>query len=127
MCAVRELTPHASGIGPSQTFLYVVAYAEPQVFVTVGSDIAGMALPSYPAREFATLIAAGMTPMQAIQAGTRVNAELLGWDDRLGTIEPGKLADIIAVRDDPLTDIAELERVIFVMLNGEVVVKPASQ
>ena len=97
------------------------------VKVTVGSDITGNTASSYPAREFATLIEAGMTPMQAIQAGTRVNAELLGWDDRLGTIEPGKLADIIAVRNDPLADIEELERVIFVMLNGKVVVKPASQ
>ena len=91
------------------------------VKVTVGTDIAGITRPSYLAREFATLIEAGMTPMQAIQAGTRVNAELLGWDERLGTIEPGKLADIIAVLNDPLEDISELERVIFVMQNGIVV------
>jgi len=94
------------------------------VKVTVGTDLAGMANPSYLAREFAMLIEAGMTPMQAIQAGTRVNAELFGWDDRLGTIEPGRLADIIAVEGDPLTDISALERVVFVMLNGEVVKQP---
>lgn len=94
------------------------------VKVTVGSDLAGMVPPSYLAREFAMLIEAGMTPMQAIQAGTRVNAELLGRDDRLGTIEPGKLADIIAVRGDPLADISELERVIFVMKNGEIIKQP---
>ncbi|MCZ6620215.1 MAG: amidohydrolase family protein [Gammaproteobacteria bacterium] len=94
------------------------------VKVTVGSDLAGMTAPSYPAREFAMLIEAGMTPMQAIQAGTRVNAELLGWEDRLGTIEVGKLADIIAVGNDPLNDITALERVVFVMLNGEVVKQP---
>ncbi len=94
------------------------------VKVTVGSDLAGMTAPSYPAREFAMLVEAGMTPMQAIQAGTRVNAELLGWDDRLGTIEPGKLADIIAVSEDPLADISALERVVFVMLNGKVIKQP---
>ena len=53
-----------------------------------------------------------------------MNAELLGWEDRLGTIEVGKLADIIAVENDPLNDITALERVVFVMLNGEVVKQP---
>ena len=51
--------------------------------------------------EFALLIEAGMTPMQTLQAGTRVNAELLGWDDRLGTLEPGKLADLLVIDGDP--------------------------
>ena len=65
-----------------------------------------------------------MTPMQAIQAGTRVAAELLQWEDRVGTIEPGKLADIIAVSGNPLVDLSELERVMFVMKGGEVVKAP---
>ena len=59
--------------------------------------------------------------MQAIQAATRVNAELLGMEQDLGTLEPGKLADLIAVAADPLEDLSELERVTFVMLGGEVV------
>ena len=59
--------------------------------------------------------------MQAIQAATRTNSELLGWDDRIGTLEPGKLADIVAVPGDPLSDLSLLERVSFVMLGGEVV------
>ena len=59
-----------------------------------------------------------MTPMQAIQAATRVNSELLGWQDRVGTVEAGKLADIIAVPGDPLQDLAVLEKVSFVMLGG---------
>lgn len=62
-----------------------------------------------------------MTPMQAIQAATRVNAELLGWQDRIGSVAPGKLADIIAVRGDPLSDLATLEDVSFVMLGGRVI------
>ncbi len=66
------------------------------VKVAVGSDFGGYD-PLINAREFASLVEAGMTPMQAIQAGTRVGAELLGWEDRVGTIEPGKLADIVAV------------------------------
>jgi len=69
-------------------------------------------------RELARLVEAGMTPMQAIQAATRVNAELLGWQDRVGSIEPGRLADIIAVPGDPLGDLSVLERVTFVMLGG---------
>jgi imidazolonepropionase-like amidohydrolase len=64
---------------------------------------------------------AGMTPAAAIQSGTRVNAEALGWSDRLGSIEKGKLADVIAVSGDPLADITELQRVKFVMKGGRVV------
>lgn len=95
------------------------------VKVTVGVDLGGYAIdPSVLSREFAVLVEAGMTPMEAIQAGTRVNAELLEWDDRLGTIEAGKLADIIAVRGDPLVDISALERVSFVMIGGKIAKHP---
>jgi imidazolonepropionase-like amidohydrolase len=73
------------------------------------------------AGEFAMLLRIGMTNIQAIQAGTRVNAELLMWDDRLGTIEPGKLADIIAVPGNPLDNMAALESVNFVMLGGKII------
>ena len=90
------------------------------VKVVVGSDFGGFDA-TINAREFACLVEAGMTPMQAIQAGTRVGAELLGWDDRIGTVEPGKLADLVAVDGDPLADISALERVRFVMLGGKVV------
>jgi imidazolonepropionase-like amidohydrolase len=62
-----------------------------------------------------------MTPMQAIQAGTIVNAQLLNKDKEIGSIEIGKLADIIAVKGDPLKDISELQRVKFVMMGGKVV------
>jgi imidazolonepropionase-like amidohydrolase len=90
------------------------------VKVAVGSDFGGFDA-TINAREFACLVEAGMTPMQAIQAGTRVGAELLGWDDRIGTVEPGKLADLVAVDGDPLADLSALERVHFVMLGGRVV------
>jgi imidazolonepropionase-like amidohydrolase len=96
------------------------------VRVGVGTDYVGFPVREG-AREFALLAEAGMTPMQAIQAGTRVNAELLGWQDRIGTLEVGKLADIIAVASNPLDDLSELERVVFVMLGGQVVRTPATR
>ncbi len=62
----------------------------------------------------------GMTPMQAIRSATSTAAELLGWQDRIGTVEAGKLADLVAVSGNPLDDITELERVKFVMKDGVV-------
>lgn len=72
-------------------------------------------------REFAVMVKLGLTPMQAIQAATANAADLLGWADRVGFIEAGRFADIIAVRGDPLNDVTELERVRFVMKGGMVV------
>jgi imidazolonepropionase-like amidohydrolase len=95
------------------------------VKITVGIDLGGYAVdPKVFAREFAVLHEAGMTPMEAIQAGTRVNAELLQWEDRLGTIEVGKLADIIAVAGNPLENLSALEDVSFVMVGGKIVKRP---
>jgi imidazolonepropionase-like amidohydrolase len=72
------------------------------------------------AKEFEYYANYGMTPMQAIRSGTVVPAELLGWSDKVGTIEPGKWADLVAVSGDPLKDITELQRVKFVMKAGTV-------
>lgn len=90
------------------------------VKIGVGTDYVGWSA-DYSAREFAELVKIGMTPMQAIEAGTRVNAELLRKDAEIGTIQAGKLADLIAVKGDPLKDISELQRVRFVMIGGKVV------
>jgi imidazolonepropionase-like amidohydrolase len=90
------------------------------VKIAAGSDFGGYD-PRINAGEIAALHRAGMTPMAAIQAATRVGAELLGWQDRIGTIEPGKSADLIAVPGDPLADLALLRDVRFVMLGGTVV------
>jgi imidazolonepropionase-like amidohydrolase len=95
------------------------------VKVVVGTDMACDDA-SIRAREFAALIEAGMTPQQAIHAGTQLGAELLGWEDRIGSLEPGKLADIIAVDGDPLTDISALERVVFVMKDGDIIKRPGA-
>ncbi|HWX36944.1 MAG TPA: amidohydrolase family protein [Steroidobacteraceae bacterium] len=67
------------------------------------------------------LHAAGMTALDVIRSVTTNAAEMLGWQDKIGAIEPGKFADLVAVTGDPVTDITELERVRFVMKNGEVV------
>lgn len=70
---------------------------------------------------FEALVDAGLSPLEAIRAATTNAAELLGWQDRLGSIEANKFADLIAVAGDPLKDINELKRVKFVMKGGEVV------
>jgi imidazolonepropionase-like amidohydrolase len=62
-----------------------------------------------------------MTPLQAIQTTTVNDADLLGWSNKVGTIDAGKWADIIAVDGDPLKDVTTLEHVKFVMKGGEVV------
>ena len=74
------------------------------------------------ALEFEALVKqGGLTPARAIQAGTEINAEAMGWQDRVGSIEKGKYADLVAVSGDPLADITELERVKFVMKGGKVI------
>lgn len=73
------------------------------------------------AREFEYMVRYGMKPAAAIQAATIHAAELIGWQDRVGSITPGKYADIDAVAHDPLTDIRQLEQVRFVMKGGRVV------
>jgi len=73
------------------------------------------------AREFAVMVKLGLSPLQAIQAATINDADLLGWADKVGAIEPGKWADLIAVDGDPLQDVTTLERVKFVMKGGGVV------
>lgn len=73
------------------------------------------------AHEFAVYVRLGMTPLQAIRTATTNAADLLGWSDKVGGIEPGKWADIIAVDGDPLADVTTLQQVKFVMKGGEVV------
>jgi imidazolonepropionase-like amidohydrolase len=90
----------------------------------VGSGVDGATFPhGTQALEFESLVKhAGVAPARAIQSGTIVNAEILGWADKIGSIEKGKYADLVAVSGDPLADITELQRVKFVMKGGKIIV-----
>src|SRR6266849_2189418 len=91
------------------------------VKIALGTDAGGFDWKELnQAKEFEYYVNYGMTPMQAIRSGTVIPAELLGWRDKIGTIEAGKWADIVAVSGDPLKDITELQRVKFVMKGGTV-------
>jgi imidazolonepropionase-like amidohydrolase len=91
------------------------------VKISYGTDAGGYAWTENQAKEFAYMVRYGMTPMQAIRSATSVAAELLGRADDLGTLAPGRYADVVAVAGDPLADVTELERVRFVMKGGAVV------
>lgn len=103
-------------VGPVMHDMGRRAY-EGGVKIAFGTD-SGVSKHGQNAREFALLVEAGMTPMQAIGAATVAGADNLGKSDVLGTIEPGKYGDLIAVNGDPLADITELEDVDFVMKEG---------
>jgi len=72
------------------------------------------------AREFVLMVKYGMSPLAALQAGTLNGARLLGWQDQIGALKPGYLADIVAVPGDPLQDIGVLQNVAFVMKGGAI-------
>ncbi|MGB9336599.1 MAG: amidohydrolase family protein [Candidatus Acidiferrales bacterium] len=91
------------------------------VKIVFGTDAGGFAWTEMnESQEFHYYVEYGMTPMQAIRTATTSAAELLGWSDRIGSIEPGKYADLIAVTSDPLKDIKALDNVSFVMKEGVV-------
>jgi imidazolonepropionase-like amidohydrolase len=88
--------------------------------VAYGTD-AGVQIHGVNARQFKLYVQAGMTPLQALQSATVVAARLLRREDKLGQIAPGFWADLVAVPGNPLDDVAALERVTFVMKQGQVV------
>ena len=94
------------------------------VKIAFGTDAGGFDWKVNPAKEFAYMAKWGMTPAQAIHSATSTAADLLGMQAQVGTIEPGKLADIVAVPGDPLADVTVLEKVNFVMKGGVVFRKP---
>ncbi len=85
--------------------------------MAIGSDV-GPFPHGTQAREFVLMVKYGMTPLAALQAGTLNGAKVLGWQDQMGALKPGYLADIVAVPGDPLKDIAALQNVTFVMKGG---------
>jgi imidazolonepropionase-like amidohydrolase len=94
------------------------------VTVAFGTD-AGVYPHGLNARQFPYMVRYGLTPMGAVQAATIRAAETIGWADRVGSIAPGKFADIIGVRGDPLADVSRLSDVPFVMKGGQVYKDPA--
>ncbi len=97
------------------------------VKIAFGTDAGGFDWKIDPAKEFASMVKFGMTPAQALRSATVTAAELLGMQDSLGTIEAGKLADIVAVPGDPLADVSVMEKVDFVMKGGVVYRRPAER
>src|SRR5207245_1321115 len=90
------------------------------VKIAYGTD-AGVYPHGWNAKQFAHMVRWGTTPLQAIQAATVNAADLLGWRDLVGALEPGKFADVIGVMGDPLQDVTVLEHVGFVMKGGMIV------
>jgi imidazolonepropionase-like amidohydrolase len=100
-----------------------MAAATPGLKIMVGSGVDGSTfVHGTQGLELEALVKhGGVTAARAIQSATMVNAEALGWQDQIGSLEKGKFADVIAVAGDPLADISELQRVKFVMKGGKVV------
>jgi imidazolonepropionase-like amidohydrolase len=90
------------------------------VKIALGTD-SGVCRHGINAREMGLLVNAGMSPIDALKSATSVNAELLGLSGKIGTLEAGKRADIIAVPGNPAEDIRVTEKVVFVMKDGKVV------
>jgi imidazolonepropionase-like amidohydrolase len=110
--------PKAAAIGPAVQETFKKAYAA-KVKIAFGTD-SGVSPHGENAHEFELMVAAGMPALEAIHSATREASKLLKIDDRLGTIEPKKIADIVAVAGDPLKDISLMKNVAFVMKEGVV-------
>lgn len=111
------------GIWPKMVEIERVAFGEAVrrgVRIAYGTDAGGYAWTEHQAQEMSYMVRYGMTPMQVIQSATAVAADLLGQSANLGAITPGRLADLIALPEDPLADISALERVRWVMKGGRV-------
>ena len=94
------------------------------VKIAFGTDAGGFDWKINPAKEFPIMVKYGMTPAQALRSANMTAAELLGMQDMIGSIQPGKYADIVAVPGDPMSDVQQLQNVNFVMKGGTVYVRP---
>jgi len=112
------VTPKALAIGPKIQATFGKAY-KAGVKIAFGTD-AGVYIHGYNAKEFEYMVEAGMPPVEAIKSALLNNARLLGMDAQIGSIETGKLADIIAVDENPVQNIKTLQAVRFVMKDGKV-------
>jgi imidazolonepropionase-like amidohydrolase len=115
--AVLQAKAKAAAAARSEMFRNAVKLG---VKIGLGTDAA-----VYPhgqnAKEFKLMVDLGMPPIEALRAGTSADADLLGISQKVGTLEKGKLGDIVAMPGDPTTDITATERVSFVMKEGKIV------
>jgi imidazolonepropionase-like amidohydrolase len=114
--------PKAAAIGPEIQATFGRAYRA-GVPIAFGTD-SGVSAHGENAREFEYMVEAGMPPIEAIRSATLSAAKLLGVEDALGTLAPGKLADVVAVAGDPTRDVTRLRRVEFVMKGGVIYLRP---
>ncbi|WP_461077817.1 metal-dependent hydrolase family protein [Spirosoma flavus] len=112
------VTPKALAIGPKIQATFGKAY-KAGVKIAFGTD-AGVFIHGYNAKEFEYMVEAGMPAVEAIKAALMTNAKLLSLDTQIGSIETGKMADIIAVDENPIQNIKTLQAVRFVMKDGKV-------
>jgi imidazolonepropionase-like amidohydrolase len=112
--------PKAAAIGPQVQDTFARAL-KAGVKIAFGTD-QGVAPHGENGKEFVYMVEAGMTPMAAIKSATLEAARLVSLEKELGTVEAGKLADLVAVPGDPLVDISAMTRVSFVMKGGQVYV-----
>jgi imidazolonepropionase-like amidohydrolase len=110
------IVPKALAIGPRIQQTFADAY-KAGVKIAFGTD-AGVFNHGENGKEFGFMVEAGMSPMEAIKSATMTAATMLKIDNKLGSVEKGKLADIVAVEDNPLSNIKTMENVIFVMKGG---------
>ena len=116
------VVPKALEIGPKIQDTFSKAYKR-GVKIAFGTD-AGVFVHGLNAREFELMVEGGMPPMEAIKAATITGAQILKIENELGSIEEKKLADIIAVKGNPLEDISQMKEVVFVMKDGRIIKKP---
>jgi imidazolonepropionase-like amidohydrolase len=114
--------PKAAAIGPMMRDTFAKGYAA-GVKIAFGTD-SGVSPHGDNAREFELMVAGGMPPMKAIQSATLEAARLMKIEERLGTIEAKKVADIVAVKGNPLEKISAMRDVVFVMKDGVVLKNP---
>ena len=114
--------PKAAAIGPHAQATFGKAYKS-GVKIAFGTD-SGVSPHGENAKEFAYMVEAGMPALEAIQSATLTAATLLGVEDQLGALEAGKLADVVAVPEDPTVDITTMQRVSFVMKDGVIYKQP---
>jgi imidazolonepropionase-like amidohydrolase len=112
------VVPKAAAIGPQIQKTFAIAYKK-GVKIAFGTD-AGVYFHGQNGQEFGFMVEAGMPAMETIKSATVVNAAILGMSDKIGTLEAGKLADIVATDENPLHNIKTMEKVAFVMKDGVV-------